>query len=78
MDEVQVDVTQTPGVVLGLGHGQCVVSAVVVVPQFGGDKDVLALHQPFLDGALDAQAGLVLVLIVVGPVEQAVALFDGL
>jgi len=51
---------------------------VVVVPEFGDDKDFFALDEAFFDGALDALAGFVFVLVVVGAVEEAVADFDGL
>lgn len=51
---------------------------VVVVPEFGDDEDFFALDEAFVDGALDALAGLALVLVVVGAVEEAVADLDGL
>lgn len=43
VNEVQIDVSKTPGFVLGLGHLQRMLALVVVVPQFGGDEDVLTL-----------------------------------
>lgn len=78
MDQIQINVSQTPGVVLGLGHGHGVLFGMVVVPQLGGDEDVFALDQPFVDGALDALPGLMLVLVVVCAIEQTVADFDRL
>lgn len=52
--------------------------AVVVVPQLGGDEDVLALYKAFLDSSLDTLAGFLLVLVVVRPIEQTIPNFDGL
>jgi hypothetical protein len=78
VNQVEVDVPQTPGLVLELGHLESMLAAVIVVPELGGDEDVLALHQTLGDGALDALASLLLVLVVVGTVEQAVAGLDGL
>ena len=78
VDEIEVDITQAPSFVLGFGLRESVFFAVVVVPEFGDDKDVFALDEPFLDGALDALSCFVLVLVIVGAVEEAVACFDGL
>lgn len=52
--------------------------AVVVVPQLGGDENVLALDKAFLDGSLDTLAGFLLVLVVVCAIEQTIPNFDGL
>lgn len=78
MDEVEVNVPKTPGVILGLGHGKGMLTAVVVVPQLSGDEDVLALNEAFLDGALNTLAGLLFVLVVVGAVKAAIPGLDSL
>lgn len=52
--------------------------AVVVVPELRSHEDVLSLHEAFLNGTLDALAGLLLVLVVVCAVEEPVARLDGL
>lgn len=78
MDEEEVDVAQTPDLVLLAHHVDGNVLAVVVVPELGGDKDVLALHQALGDGPLDALASLLLILVVVGAVEEPVAGLNGL
>lgn len=54
------------------------VSAVVVVPKLGDYEDLLALDKSFLNRTLDALASLVLVLVIIGTVEKAVANFDSL
>jgi hypothetical protein len=69
VDEVQVDVTETPGVVLLLGHGEGVFVTVIVVPQLGGDEYFLALYQTLVDGLSDALTSLFLVLIVIRSIE---------
>jgi hypothetical protein len=51
---------------------------VVVVPQLGGDEDILALDKAFFDGSLDTLPGLLLVLVVVCTIKQAIPDFDGL
>jgi hypothetical protein len=53
-------------------------AAVVVVPEFGGDKDVFTLDQSFIDGTLDTLAGFFLVLVVVCTVKQSIANLNGL
>lgn len=78
MNEIQINVSQTPSLVLGFGLSESMVFLVVVVPEFGDDEDVFALDEAFVDGALDALACFVLVLVVVGAVKEAVADFDGL
>ncbi len=78
MNQVQVDVTQSPGLVLGLRHLQGVLALVVVVPQFGGDENIFTLDEAFIDGSLDSLAGLFLVLVVISTVKESVALLDGL
>jgi hypothetical protein len=52
--------------------------AVVVVPKLGCDEDVFALYKSFINGTLDAFSCLLLVLIVVGSIEESVARFDSL
>lgn len=78
MDEVEVDIAQSPSLVLGLGLGKCVVFLVVVVPELGDDKDFFTLDEAFVDGTLDALACFAFVLVVVCTIEEAVADFDGL
>jgi hypothetical protein len=78
VNQVQVDVAQSPSLVLGLCHLQGMLALVVIVPQFGGDEDVFTLDEAFIDGSLDPLASLFFVLVVIGTVKEAVALFDGL
>lgn len=52
--------------------------AVIVIPQLGGDEDVLALDKTFFDGSLDTLAGFSLVLVVVCTIEETITDFDGL
>ena len=78
MDQIQIDVFQTPGFVLRLSHGQSVFSAVVIVPQLSGDEDFRSCNKALGNGPFNALAGFVLVLIVVCTVEEAVACLDGL
>jgi hypothetical protein len=51
---------------------------VVVVPELGGDEDVLTLDEALADGALDTLTSLLLVLVVVRSVEESVTSLDGL
>lgn len=78
MNQVEIDVTQTPGFVLGLCHFQGVLSLVVVVPQLGGDEDVLSLDETFINGTLDALTGFLFILVIVCTIEETIANFDGL
>lgn len=78
MDEVQVDVAKTPGFVLCLCHLDGMFPLVVVVPQLGGDEDVLALDKALFDSSLDTLTRLLLVLVVVCTIEQTIPDFDGL
>ena len=78
MDQIKINVSETPGLVLELGHGQGMLALVVVVPELGGDKDVLTLDEALADGALDTLASLLLVLVVVRSVEESVTSLDGL
>ena len=76
MDEVEIDVSQTPGLVLSFGLSKSMVFLVVVVPELGDDENLLTLDKAFFDGALDALACFALILVVVCAVEEAVADFD--
>lgn len=78
VDQVQVDVAKSPGFVLCLCHLDGMFPLVVVVPQLGGDEDVLALDKALFDSSLDTLARLLLVLIVVCTIEQTISDFDGL
>lgn len=78
VNEIQINVSQAPSLVLGFGCSESMVFLVVVVPEFGDYEDFFALDEAFVDGALDALACFVLVLVVVCAVEEAVADFDGL
>lgn len=78
MDEVKIDVSQPPRLILGFRLSKGVVFLVVVVPELGDNENFFTLDQAFSDGALDALAGFVLVLVVIGAVKEAVADFDGL
>ena len=53
MDQVQVNVSQAPGLVLLLSHTQGMLPPVVGVPELGGDEDVLARHAAILDALAD-------------------------
>ena len=73
MNEVQINVSQTPNLVLSFGLGESMVFLVVVVPELGDDENLLTLDKAFFDGALDALACFALVLVVVCAVEEAVS-----
>lgn len=73
VDEVQVEVVELQlgeGVVEGLGDD---VGVVGVVPQLGGDEEVLALEAKLLDALVQALGDLLLVLVDLGQVEVPVA-----
>jgi hypothetical protein len=78
MNEVEVDVSQTPGFILRLSHGHSVFSAVVIIPQLRGDEDLFPFNQAFINRTFNALTGFVLVLIVVCAVEETIAYPDGL
>lgn len=78
VDEVKIDVSKTPSLVLSLGHRQGMISSVIVIPELGGDEDILTLHKAVLDGALDALTSLLLILVIVCSVEESVACLDSL
>lgn len=78
VNQVQINVSQPPSLVLRLGHSIGMLALVVVVPELGGDEDVLALNETFGDGTLDALSRLLFVLVVVGSVEAAISSLDSL
>lgn len=78
MYEEQIDVSQSPSLVLDSGHSQSVLSAVVVVPQLRGDEDLLTLYDAFFYGTLNTFTRFFLVLVVIGAVEASVAGFNSL
>ena len=78
MNEVKIDVPQTPRFVLRFRLSKSMVFLMVVVPEFGDDENLFTLDEAFFDGALDALACFVLILVVVCAVEKTVADFDGL
>lgn len=78
MDEEKINVAKAPSFILSFCHGHRMLSSVVVIPNFGGHKDIFAFDQPFADGSADALAGFLLVLIIVGAIKQPVSRFDGL
>lgn len=78
MNEEKVDVSQTPCLILGLGHFQSMLRMMVVVPELCGDEDVFPLDDAFFDCATDPLASFGLVLIVVRTIEETIADFDGL
>jgi len=43
VNEVQINVSQTPGLVLSFGLSESMVFLVVVVPELGDDKDFFTL-----------------------------------
>lgn len=78
VDQVEVEVVQLQlgeGVVQGLLD---VLRAVGVVPQLGGDEEVLALDAELLDALVQALGNLLLVLVDLGQIEVAVASLEGL
>lgn len=78
MNQVQVDVAETPCFVLRFRHLYRVVFLVVVVPQLRGHEYLVAFHESILDGASDTLTCLLFILIVVRPVKQSISYFDGL
>lgn len=76
MDEEEIEVTEAPGLVLEAGLLEGVLALVVVVPELGGDEDVFALDDAFVNGAADALAGFFAVGVVPGTVNVAVAKLD--
>lgn len=78
VDQEEVEVVELQlgeGVVEGLLD---VLGAVRIVPQLGGDEDVLALEAEFLQALVQALGDLLLVLVDLGQVEVAVASLEGL
>lgn len=78
MNQVQVDIAKTPGIILGLCHLDGMLLAVVVVPQLSGNEDVLAFDKALFDGSLDTLAGFLFILVVVCAIEETITDFDGL
>ncbi len=79
VDEVEVEVFKAElgkGVVEG---GRHILGLVAVVPQLGGDEDVLTLQARHLSkGTLEALANLLLVLVDLGQIEMTVSGLEGL
>lgn len=74
-----VEVVQTKLLQGIVQRGLNLLGLVAVVPQLGGDEDVLALQAGDLgEGLLDALADLALVLVDLGQVQVAVAGLEGL
>lgn len=78
MDEIQIDISKTPRLILGLGKGKGMFFRMVIIPKLRGDKDILTLHKSLLDGALDTLACFLFVLVIVCSVEESVSRLDGL
>lgn len=77
VDEEEVEVVETPGLKLELGLLVGVLALVVVVPELGGDKELLSLHEALLNGAADTLTGLGAVGVVPGTIEVTVSKLDG-
>lgn len=78
VDQVQVNVVQTPGFKLQLRHLENILALVVVVPQLGGDEKVFTLDQAIGDSLADALASFLFVLVVVRTIKQSISDLDGL
>lgn len=78
VDEIQIDISKTPRLILGLGKGKGMFFCMVVIPKLRGDKDILTFHKSFLDSALDTLACFPFVLVIVCSVEESVSRLDGL
>jgi hypothetical protein len=78
MNEIKIDVSQAPSLILSLGHLQRMLSLVIVVPELGGDEDIFTLHEAFLDGAVNALASFLFILVVVRSIKESVARLDRL
>lgn len=78
MNEEEIEIVASPGIIRYFGHLHCTVLFVVVVPELAGDENVLPLHQSLLDRPLHALAAFLLIAIVIGAIEETVASFDGL
>lgn len=69
MNQVQVDVPETPSLILSLAHFDRNILLVVVVPELRGDENLLTFHNALFYGASDALTGFFLILIVICAVE---------
>jgi hypothetical protein len=78
VNEIQIDISKTPRLILGLGKSKGMFFRVVVIPKLRGDKDILTLHKSLLDSALDTLARFLFVLVIVCSVEESVSGLDGL
>lgn len=78
VDQEEINVPKSPCIVLGFGHLQSMFGPMIVVPQLGGNEDVLSLHQAIFDCALDTLACFGLVLVIVCSVEETISNVDRL
>ena len=78
MDQEQVEVAETPGLILEAGLLERVLPLMVVVPELGGDEEILALDDTLLNGTADALSCLGAVGVVPRAVDVAVANLDGI
>ena len=78
VNEVEVKIAETPGLVLLSGHLRGILLPMVVVPQLGGDEDVLTLDETSINGATDTFTSFGLVLIIISSVEKSVSFLYGL
>ena len=77
VNQEQINITKSPGFVLCFSHLQSMLSTVIVVPQFRRHEDLLPLDKALVDRPLDPLAGLSFVLIIICPVEETIAHFNG-
>ena len=78
MDQEQVEVAETPGLILEAGLLERVLPLMVVVPELGGDEEILALDDTLLNGTANTLSCLGAVGVVPRPVDVAVAKLDGI
>lgn len=78
VDQEQVEVAETPGLILEAGLLERVLPLMVVVPELGGDEEILALDDTLLNGTADTLSCLGAVGVVPRPVDVAVAKLDGI
>jgi hypothetical protein len=76
MDQIKINVTQPPGLILSFGHCQGVVMTVVVVPQLGGNEYILSLDYTRINGSANTFSRCGFVLVVIGTVEESVSFFN--
>ena len=77
MDQEQVEVAETPGLILEAGLLERVLPLMVVVPELGGDEEILALDDTLLNGTANTLSCLGAVGVVPRAVDVAVAKLDG-